>query len=82
MAHDGNNHTHRNKIPPPKGDIMDSYTKEELQEALRAVTSLIGKCEKAQEKLKQGTSQWSLLKNRIKAFHISSDLITKALEDK
>lgn len=57
------------------------YTQEELKEALRAITSLISKCEKAQEKLRQGTSQWTLLRNRIKAFHISSSLITKALEE-
>lgn len=60
---------------------MDSFTKEELNEALRAVTSLISKCQKAQEKLPEGTSQQTLLKNRIKALKISSALITKALED-
>ena len=60
---------------------MDNYTKEELEEALRAVSSLVNKCEKAQEKLSQGTSQWTLLKNRIKALRISSLLITKALEE-
>lgn len=27
---------------------MDNYTKEELEEALRAISSLTGKCEKAQ----------------------------------
>lgn len=60
---------------------MENYTKEELEEALRAITSLINKCEKAQEKLSQGTSQWTLLKNRIKALRISSSLINKALEE-
>lgn len=59
---------------------MDSYTKEDLNVALRAITSLISKCEKAQEKLSKGTPQWSLLKNRIKALRISSSLIIKALE--
>jgi len=58
---------------------MDNYTKEELEEALRAISSLISKCEKAQEKLTQGTSQWALLKNRIKALRLASTLITKAL---
>jgi hypothetical protein len=33
---------------------MDSFTKEDLNEALRAINSLISKCEKAQEKLSQG----------------------------
>lgn len=60
---------------------MDSVTKEDLNEALRAINSLISKCEKAQVKLSQGTSQWTLLRNRIKALRISSSLITKALED-
>ena len=60
---------------------MDNYTKEELEEAIRAITSLISKCEKAQKKLSQGTSQWTLLKNRIKALRISCSLITKALEE-
>lgn len=59
---------------------MDEYTKEELQEAYRAIASLIGKCEKAKEKLRQGTSQYTLLNNRIAALHISLSLITKALE--
>jgi hypothetical protein len=64
-----------------RSNVMDNYSKEELEEALRAITSLISKCEKAQEKLTQGTSQWTLLKNRIKALRISSTLISKALEE-
>lgn len=59
---------------------MKDYTMEELEEALRAISSLISKCEKAQEKLVQGTSQWTLLKNRLKALRIASALITKSLE--
>ncbi len=62
------------------GDVMGNYTKEELEEALRAVASLVSKCEKAQERLSQGTSQWTLLKNRVKALRISASLITKALQ--
>lgn len=46
---------------------MDKYTKEELTEALRAVSSVIHKCEKAQEKFPGGTSHHTLLKNRLKA---------------
>lgn len=59
---------------------MDNFTNEELAEALRAITSLLNKCEKAQEKLVQGTAQWTLLKNRIKALKISASLIKQALE--
>lgn len=60
---------------------MDTYSNEDLNEALRVINSLISKCEKVQEKIRQGTSQSTLLNNRIKAFHISISLITKALED-
>ena len=58
---------------------MDSYTKEELEEALRAIVSTIGKCEKVRTKLKPGTSQHTLLVRRIKALHIASALIQREL---
>lgn len=51
------------------------YSKEELKEALRALVSVTLKCEKALLKLSEGTSQHTLLVRRIKAFHISADLI-------
>ena len=35
---------------------MGNFTQEELQEALRAIHSLIGKCEKAHTKLTAGTA--------------------------
>jgi hypothetical protein len=55
---------------------MDKYTREELAEALRVVASTISKCEKMQPKFAEGTSQHTLLKNRIKALYISKALIT------
>lgn len=55
---------------------MDKYTKEELVEALRVVSSTITKCEKMQLKFAEGTSQHTLLKNRLKAMYISKSLIT------
>jgi hypothetical protein len=55
---------------------MYKYTKEELLEALRVVSSTISKCEKIQPKFAEGTSQHSLLKNRIKAMYISKSSIT------
>ncbi len=58
---------------------MDKFTKEELEEALRAIDSTIGKCEKVQPKLKQGASQHTLLIRRIKALHIASALIKREL---
>lgn len=55
---------------------MDKYTREELMEALGVVSSTISKCEKMQPKFAEGTSQHTLLKNRIKAMYISKSLIT------
>lgn len=55
---------------------MDKYTTEELSEALRVVSSTIINCEKAQLKFTEGTSQHSLLKNRLKALYISNSLLT------
>lgn len=52
------------------------YTKEELLEALKAVDSIISKCEKIQPKFSEGTPQYTLLKNRIKSMYISKSLIT------
>lgn len=59
---------------------MEEFTKEELQEALRAIDSTIRKCEKVQSKLKEGTSSHTLLVRRIKALQISSALIKQKLE--
>ena len=59
---------------------MEEFTKEELQEALRAIDSTIRKCEKVQPKLKEGTSSHTLLIRRIKALQISSALIKRELE--
>lgn len=55
---------------------MDKSTREELDEALQVVSSTICKCEKAQLKFAEGTSQHTLLKNRIKAMYISKSLIS------
>jgi len=54
---------------------MSDYEKSELNSALQLVTSTISKCEKMQHKFAVGTSQHSLLKNRIKALYISKALI-------
>ncbi|MBL4934520.1 hypothetical protein JK636_01965 [Clostridium sp. YIM B02515] len=55
---------------------MGKHTIEELSEALRLVSSTINNCEKMQPKFAEGTSQHTLLKNRIKALYISKSLIT------
>jgi len=58
---------------------METYKPEELIEALRAINSIIHKCEKAQEKFPEGKSQHTLLQNRLKAMYISKALITETL---
>ncbi|MCL2080572.1 MAG: hypothetical protein FWH16_00565 [Oscillospiraceae bacterium] len=60
---------------------MDSYTKNDLEEAIKAISSTISKCEKAFEKLKKGTSSHTLTKRRIKALYISISLIEKELSN-
>jgi len=59
---------------------MDKYTKEELINALKPIISIISKCEKAQLKFTEGTSQHTLLKNRIKAMYVSKALIEDELK--
>lgn len=56
---------------------MEKYTSEDLAGALKVVASTISKCEKIQPKFSEGTSQHTLLKNRIKAIYISKALIIR-----
>jgi hypothetical protein len=58
----------------------EELTKEDLEEALRAIVSTISKCEKVQPKLKPGTSQHTLLTRRIKALHVAAVLIQRELD--
>jgi hypothetical protein len=60
---------------------MVQYTKTELEEAIRSIASTIGKCEKAREKLAEGTPQRTLTDRRIKAFKIAIELIEKQLKE-
>ena len=52
----------------------------DLREALRAIESTLSKCEKAQAKLREGTSGHTLTKRRIEAFRIASMLIKEKIE--
>ena len=54
---------------------MLKYTNEEVESALSVIDSTIVNCEKFQFKFEEGTSQHSLLRNRIKALYISKALI-------
>jgi len=56
---------------------MENYTQKELDTALLLIFTTIKNCEKMQLKFAEGTSQYSLLKNRIKALYISKALIEK-----
>ena len=58
----------------------DSFTRDDLQESLRAVASMIGKAEKAQEHFSPGTSQHTLQQNRLNAMRIAEDLIKVKLD--
>jgi len=58
---------------------MTPFTRPELQEARRAIASLLYKCEKVQPKLSASPSQATLLRRRIEALRISLSLIDRAL---
>lgn len=61
-------------------DQPESFAQEDLQQALGALTSTISKCEKVLPKLKQGSSQHTLLTRRIKALYIAVALIKRELQ--
>jgi len=54
---------------------MGSFTRDDLQEALRAFASMISRTEKAQAKFSLGTSQHTLQRNRLKALRIAEAVI-------
>lgn len=56
---------------------MGNYSQEELDAAIQLISSTIINCEKMQTKFLEGTSQHSLLKNRIRALQIAKALIEK-----
>ena len=58
---------------------MEQFTQREVEEAERAIASLLSKCEKAFEKLTPGTSQHTLTKNRIAALRIALALIRERM---
>ena len=59
---------------------MKIYSRDEFSDALQVVSSTISKCEKIHPKFAEGTSQYTILKNRIKAMYISRALITSDCE--
>jgi len=56
------------------------YSKTDLESGLVAMTSLIHKSEQAFLRLKKGSSQWTLLERRMKAFVMARDLLEEKLK--
>lgn len=61
---------------------MIPYTKEELAEGVQAMSSLIHKCEKAQETIAPGTSQWTTLSKRLNAFRMAYSILKQQFDEK
>lgn len=60
---------------------MSKITSQQIEDTLNMINSSIINCEKIQPKLKEGSPQLSLNKNRIKALYISKSLITNEKHD-
>lgn len=58
---------------------ISGYTKEELTDALRPVSSIIGKCETAQKKYAQGTPQYKRFDGMIRAMSVSKSIIEEEI---
>ena len=58
---------------------MIHLSKDELTETLFVIASIVGRCENAQTKFREGTSQHTLLKNRIRALYLSKELVDTEL---
>lgn len=54
---------------------------EELAQAARTLRSSIGKCEKAQAKLKEGSPQKKWVDRQLEAFYIAVSLIENSLDE-
>lgn len=63
-------------------DGAHGYTREDLQEALRALAALIGKAERAQAKFAPGTAPHTLQQNRLKALRMAEALTRAALDER
>ena len=59
---------------------MEQFTRREVEEAERAIVSLLGKCERAGKKLAPGSAQHTLMENRIAALRVALFLIRERLQ--
>lgn len=64
-----------------KERYMNTFSKAEQSNALTTLDSIIRRCESALPKFSAGTSQHSLLVNRIDAMHIAKSLIIGEASD-
>lgn len=60
---------------------MSEFTRDDLAQAHRALTSVLHKCEKCQDRMIEYKPQATLLKNRIAALRIALALIEKEMAD-
>ncbi|MCL2563356.1 MAG: hypothetical protein FWE08_04900 [Oscillospiraceae bacterium] len=58
---------------------MTEFTRQEMEEAERAIASLLGKCEQVEAKLAVGAAQYTLMQNRIAALRVALVLIREKL---
>lgn len=58
---------------------MEQYTKKDMEKAGKTIASMISRSEKVQFKLKEGSPQASLTRNRLMALRIASDLVAREL---
>lgn len=61
-------------------DDTHNFTRGDIEESLRALASMISITGKAQAKFSPGTSQYTLLHNRLNALHIAEALLKVALD--
>ena len=60
---------------------MAEVSRAELEQALKALQSIEGKCENALEGQRPGSPQHTLLTRRIAAMRLSAQLLREKLED-
>jgi hypothetical protein len=63
------------------GDV-EAFTLPELQQALDAIASMIGRTENVQTKFAPGTSQATLQLNRLAALRVAEAAVSEALEER
>lgn len=68
----------QNKLAAPT-DAIDC-TRAELEKAVAPIASLISKSEKAQQKLKESSWQYTMLQNNLQALYIASALLEAAVQ--